>query len=112
MVWWRVRYFLWVWIVADLDLTPSYLYNEDAIHFHRTLKETCDRHDKRYYPDFKKWCDKYFFIEHRKEARGIGGIFFDDLDDEDQNEVFSFVTDACNSFLPAYLPIISKRKVC
>lgn len=112
MVWRRVRYFLTNWIVTDLDLTPSYLYNEDAIHFHRTLKETCDRHDKRYYPDFKKWCDKYFFIEHRKEARGIGGIFFDDLDDEDQNEVFSFVTDACNSFLPAYLPIISKRKVC
>src|SRR5208282_3750458 len=96
---------------ANLDLTPSYLYNEDAIHFHKTLKETCDRHDKRYYPDFKKWCDKYFYVEHRKEARGIGGIFFDDLDDKDQNEVFSFVKDACSSFLPCYLPIIQKRKV-
>lgn len=96
---------------ANLDLTPSYLYNEDAIHFHKALKETCDRHDKRYYPDFKKWCDKYFYVEHRKEARGIGGIFFDDLDDKDQNEVFSFVKDACSSFLPCYLPIIQKRKV-
>src|SRR5271169_3982541 len=92
-------------------MTPSYLYNEDAIHFHKTLKETCDRHDKRYYPDFKKWCDKYFYVEHRKEARGIGGIFFDDLDDKDQNEVFSFIKDACSSFLPCYLPIIKKRKV-
>jgi hypothetical protein len=87
------------------------LYNEDAIHFHKTLKETCDRHDKRYYPDFKKWCDKYFYVEHRKETRGIGGIFFDDLDDKDPNEVFSFVKDACNAFLPCYLPIIMKRKV-
>jgi coproporphyrinogen III oxidase len=94
-----------------VDLTPSYLYNEDAIHFHRTLKETCDRHDKRYYPDFKKWCDKYFYVEHRKETRGIGGIFFDDLDDKDQNEVFSFIKDACSSFLPCYMPIIMKRKV-
>jgi Coproporphyrinogen III oxidase len=75
------------------------------------LKETCDRHDKRYYPDFKKWCDRYFFIEHRKESRGIGGIFFDDLDDKDENEVFSFIEDACNSFLPCYMPIIMKRKV-
>ena len=97
--------------MTDLDLTPSYLYNEDAIHFHKTLKETCDRHDKRYYPDFKKWCDKYFYVEHRKETRGIGGIFFDDLDDKDPNEVFSFVKDACTAFLPCYLPIIQKRKV-
>ena len=96
---------------ADLDLTPSYLYNEDAIHFHKTLKETCDRHDKRYYPDFKKWCDKYFYVEHRKETRGIGGIFFDDLDGKDQNELFSFVNDACSSFIPCYLPIIQRRKV-
>ena len=87
------------------------MYNEDAIHFHKMLKETCDRHDKRYYPDFKKWCDKYFFVEHRKETRGIGGIFFDDLDDKDPNEVFSFVKDACSAFLPCYLPIIMKRKV-
>jgi len=97
--------------ITNLDLTPSYLYNEDAIHFHKTLKETCDRHDKRYYPDFKKWCDKYFYIEHRKESRGIGGIFFDDLDDKDQNELFLFIKDACSSFIPCYMPIIEKRKV-
>src|SRR5436190_17914983 len=98
-------------IVLRVDLTPSYLYEEDAIHFHKTLKETCDRHDKRYYRDFKTWCDKYFYVEHRKETRGIGGIFFDDLDDKDQNEIFSFVKDACSSFLPCYLPIIQRRKV-
>jgi coproporphyrinogen III oxidase len=109
MVRWRNWY-----VTADrayLDLTPSYLYSEDAIHFHKTLKETCDRHDKRYYPDFKKWCDKYFYIKHRNESRGIGGIFFDDLDDKDQDELFSFIKDAANSFLPCYIPIIEKRKV-
>src|SRR5579862_1104320 len=88
--------------LTKLDLTPIYLYNEDAIHFHKTLKDTCDRHDKRYYTDFKKWCDDYFYIKHRGEARGVGGIFFDDLDDKDSNEIFSFVKDACNSFLPCY----------
>jgi coproporphyrinogen III oxidase len=97
--------------LTKLDLTPIYLYNEDAIHFHKTLKDTCDRHDKRYYTDFKKWCDDYFYIKHRGEARGVGGIFFDDLDDKDSNEIFSFVKDACNSFLPCYLPIIARRKV-
>jgi coproporphyrinogen III oxidase len=94
-----------------VDLTPSYLYEEDAIHFHKTLKDTCDRHDRQYYPEFKKWCDKYFNIEHRKERRGIGGIFFDDLDEKHPDELFSFVKDACNAFLPCYVPLVKKRKV-
>ncbi|OLL24162.1 Oxygen-dependent coproporphyrinogen-III oxidase, mitochondrial, partial [Neolecta irregularis DAH-3] len=98
------------WFGGGTDLTPAYLFDEDAIHFHRTLKEACDKHNKRYYPDFKKWCDKYFFISHRGESRGIGGIFFDDLDDKDQNELFEFVKDAANAFLPSYIPILLKRK--
>ncbi|TQS33172.1 hypothetical protein Golomagni_06491, partial [Golovinomyces magnicellulatus] len=81
------------WFGGGSDLTPSYLFDEDAIHFHKTLKEACDAHDKDYYPKFKKWCDEYFYNKHRGECRGIGGIFFDDLDEtqRDQNNLFAFV---------------------
>lgn len=99
------------WFGGGTDLTPSYLFDEDAIHFHRTLKEACDKHDRQYYPKFKKWCDEYFFVKHRGESRGIGGIFFDDLDDKEPQQLFSFITDCLDSFLPAYIPIIEKRKV-
>jgi len=105
------------WFGGGADLTPSYLFEEDAKHFHKTLKAACDKHDKSYYPRFKKWCDSYFWIPHRNEARGIGGIFFDDLDasarptaKNPQEDLFQFVTSALESFLPAYLPIIKKRK--
>ena len=67
------------WFGGGSDLTPSYLYPEDATHFHNTLKRSADAHDARYFPVWKKWCDKYFYIPHRGEARGVGGIFFDDL---------------------------------
>jgi coproporphyrinogen III oxidase len=67
------------WFGGGSDLTPSYLYAEDAAHFHNTLKRAADAHDARYFPVWKKWCDKYFYIPHRGEARGVGGIFFDDL---------------------------------
>lgn len=74
------RYFeagpVW-WFGGGIDLTPYYLFEEDAIHFHRVLKQACDTHDPSYYPIFKHWCDRYFFLPHRDEARGIGGIFFD-----------------------------------
>jgi len=100
------------WYGGGCDLTPSYLFDEDAIHFHRILKETCDKHDKGYYPRFKKWCDEYFVNRHRGEARGVGGIFFDDLDDseKDQEQLFSFIQDGLSTFLPSYLPIIKRRK--
>lgn len=103
------------WFGGGCDLTPSYLFDEDAIHFHRTLKEACDKHDKLYYPRFKEWCDKYFDNKHRGETRGVGGLFFDDLDEQseggkDQEQLFSFVTDAMSAFLPSYMPIIQKRK--
>ncbi|MCJ1355451.1 MAG: Coproporphyrinogen-III oxidase [Icmadophila ericetorum] len=100
------------WFGGGTDLTPSYLFAEDAIHFHKTIKDACDKHDKSYFPRFKAWCDKYFYIPHRQETRGVGGIFFDDLDEdeEDQEELFSFIQDCCKAFLPSYLPIIQKRK--
>jgi len=105
------------WFGGGTDLTPCYLFEEDAIHFHKTLKAACDKHDKDYYPRFKQWCDKYFYIPHRKECRGIGGIFFDDLDasaqpnsKNPQEDLFQFVVSGLESFLPSYLPIIKKRK--
>ncbi|KAH7117767.1 coproporphyrinogen III oxidase [Dendryphion nanum] len=100
------------WYGGGCDLTPSYLFDEDAIHFHRTIKEACDAHDRAYYPRFKEWCDGYFSNKHRGESRGIGGIFFDDLDstEKDQEQLFSFVQDCLSAFLPSYIPIIEKRK--
>ncbi|KAH0542623.1 hypothetical protein FGG08_003031 [Glutinoglossum americanum] len=102
------------WFGGGTDLTPSYLFEEDAVHFHRTTKAACDAHDPNYFPRFKAWCDKYFYLPHRNEARGVGGIFFDDLDANtahmDQEQIFSFVQSCLRSFLPSYLPIINRRK--
>jgi len=97
------------WLGGGTDLTPYYPDREDIIHFHRTLKEACDKHDREYYPRFKKWCDEYFFIKHRSETRGVGGIFFDYLQG-DMEMLFSFVSDVGEAFLPAYLPIIEKHR--
>jgi coproporphyrinogen III oxidase len=97
------------WFGGGTDLTPYYPFREDVIHFHRTLKDACDRHDREHYPRFKKWCDEYFFIKHRGETRGVGGIFFDYLQG-DLEGLFAFVRDVGESFLPAYLPIIEKRR--
>ncbi|KAF2793516.1 hypothetical protein K505DRAFT_276853 [Melanomma pulvis-pyrius CBS 109.77] len=100
------------WYGGGCDLTPCYLFDEDAIHFHNSIKSACDKHDKGYYPRFKKWCDEYFSNKHRGETRGVGGIFFDDLDEteKDQEQLFSFVQDCLTAFLPSYLPIINRRK--
>lgn len=100
------------WFGGGTDLTPNYLFDEDAIHFHKTLKDACDQHDKEYYPRFKTWCDKYFSNKHRGESRGIGGIFFDDLDEteKDKENTFAFAQSVVNSFLPSYIPILTKRK--
>ena len=70
------------WFGGGADLTPAYLFEEDCKHFHGVLKDTYDKHDPAYFPKFKKWADEYFRIEHRNETRGIGGTFFDDLDDK------------------------------
>ncbi|KAF1827225.1 uncharacterized protein K489DRAFT_385887 [Dissoconium aciculare CBS 342.82] len=100
------------WFGGGTDLTPSYLFDEDAIHFHRTVKDACDAHDRAYYPRFKKWCDEYFYIPHRGESRGVGGMFFDDLDEteKDAESLFSFVQTSLSAFLPSYLPILQRRK--
>jgi len=78
------------WFGGGCDLTPIYLNISDSIHFHRVLKEACDKHDKEYYPKYKEICDKYFYITYRKEARGIGGIFFENLKNKPFKEIFAF----------------------
>ncbi|XP_026736128.1 oxygen-dependent coproporphyrinogen-III oxidase-like isoform X2 [Trichoplusia ni] len=98
------------WFGGGTDLTPYYLNEEDAEHFHLTLKEACDEHDKSYYEKYKKWCDDYFSIPHRGERRGLGGIFFDDLDTPDQQSAFKFVTSCAEAVIPSYLPIVKKHK--
>lgn len=97
------------WFGGGADLTPYYPFREDVVHFHRTLKQACDRHDAADYPKFKKWCDDYFTIKHRDEMRGVGGVFFDYLKG-DLEAIFAFVRDVGESFLPAYLPIVEKRR--
>ncbi len=100
------------WFGGGADLTPYYLWDEDAVHFHRVLKEACDRHGEDLYPRFKKECDEYFYNAHRGEARGIGGIFFDYLrGDENRSDEdwYAFTTDAGSVFLDSYLPIVRRR---
>lgn len=97
------------WFGGGADLTPSYLFEEDAVHFHETLRAACDAHDTKFYPRFKRWCDEYFHIPHRQESRGLGGIFFDGLNDRSQEECFAFVSDCAHAFLPAYMPILKRR---
>lgn len=98
------------WFGGGADLTPAYLFAEDAEHFHRTLKEACDNHGEAFYPRFKKWCDEYFFVRHRGEARGIGGIFFDNFSELGRPGGYAFVRDCAKAFLPSYLPIVERRK--
>ncbi|WP_413199405.1 oxygen-dependent coproporphyrinogen oxidase [Nostoc piscinale] len=132
------RYFeagpIW-WFGGGADLTPYYAFTEDAVHFHQTLKNACDSHHPEYYPTFKRWCDEYFYLHHRQEQRGIGGIFFDYQDasgklyvgsqtdtpaaiysqkvgnvDRNWEDIFAFVKSCGEAFLPAYLPIVERRQ--
>jgi coproporphyrinogen III oxidase len=98
------------WFGGGYDLTPYYGFEEDCQHFHETAKAACDVTDKSLYPKFKKWADDYFFLKHRQEARGIGGIFFDDFNDYDFETCFNFMKAVGKSFVDAYLPIVKKRK--
>lgn len=98
------------WFGGGTDLTPYYLDEADAKHFHETLKKACDKHDRSYYSKFKKWCDEYFFIPHRGERRGVGGIFFDDLDTPSQDEAFEFVKSCAEAVVPSYIPLVEKNK--
>jgi coproporphyrinogen III oxidase len=133
------RYFeagpVW-WFGGGADLTPYYPFAEDAAHFHKTLKAACDRHHAEYYPVFKRWCDEYFYLKHRQETRGVGGIFFDYQDGQghlyrgphpqgeaatysnqigtpaarDWEALFSFIQSCGQAFLPAYVPIVERRR--
>jgi len=101
------------WFGGGADLTPYYLFEEDAVHFHSALKQSCDSFDSSYYPLFKKSCDEYFVNTHRNnEARGIGGIFYDHLKPgvQEIDKLLSFSIQASKTILPAYLPILEKRK--
>jgi coproporphyrinogen III oxidase len=113
----NVRYFemdngTW-WFGGGIDLTPHYVNEEDAKFFHQTLKDVCDKHDVAYHPKFKTWADDYFYLKHRKETRGIGGIFFDRLGGQDghtKESRFAFVKDVGEAFAPIYTHLIAKNK--
>ncbi|TCK67731.1 coproporphyrinogen oxidase [Winogradskyella wandonensis] len=101
------------WFGGGQDLTPYYLFEDDAKHFHQTCKTACDRHNPEFYAKYKARCDEYFYNAHRNEARGIGGLFFDyckATDEMSMNDWFNFVTEVGDSFLEAYVPIVEKRK--
>jgi coproporphyrinogen III oxidase len=98
------------WFGGGTDITPAYLNEDDMKHFHGTLKTICDKHDKEYYPKYKAWADEYFWIKHRGETRGLGGIFFDDKLDKSLDECFAFSEELAMGVTEAYLPIIEKHK--
>lgn len=101
------------WFGGGQDLTPYYLFEEDAVHFHQTCKTACNAHHPDFYTTFKKQCDSYFWNAHRQEARGVGGLFFDyckATDEVSLEQWYNFVTGVGNSFLEAYVPIVQKRK--
>ncbi len=138
------RYFeagpVW-WFGGGIDLTPYYPFAEDAVHFHSSLKQACDHHHPDYYPTFKLWCDEYFYLKHRQEMRGVGGIFFDyqdgrgelyrgpatpqggtpgpaaslsaqvrELEPRPWEDLFAFVQSCAAAFLPAYVPVVERRR--
>jgi coproporphyrinogen III oxidase len=101
------------WFGGGIDLTPIYVITEDAKYFHSTLKSVCDEYDSNYYPKFKKWADDYFFIKHRNETRGIGGIFFDTLNATEANEIEkikNFWQNIGETFIPVYSEIVNRNK--
>jgi len=101
------------WFGGGLDLTPYYLFEEDAKHFHLQCKKACDAHDSHFYTEFKDKCDAYFHNSHRGEARGVGGLFFDYLKADKKYSIedrYDFTTEVGNAFLEAYIPILEKRK--
>jgi len=101
------------WFGGGQDLTPYYLFDKDAIHFHQTCKEACDKHHSEFYTKYKERCDEYFWNAHRNEARGIGGLFFDYCKANEEMKMtdwYNFVTEVGNSFLTSYVPIVEKRK--
>jgi coproporphyrinogen III oxidase len=98
------------WFGGGYDLTPYYGFDEDCIHWHQTAKLACEPFGQDIYPRFKKWCDDYFYLPHRQEPRGVGGLFFDDFNELGFADSFELVKSVGGSYLEAYLPIVSRRK--
>jgi coproporphyrinogen III oxidase len=98
------------WFGGGMDLTPYYPFDEDAVHFHTTCRDALTPFGDSYYPRFKKWCDEYFYLKHREEARGIGGVFFDDFAELGFDKSFAMTQAVGNALLDAYVPIAEKRK--
>ena len=98
------------WFGGGFDLTPYYGFEEDCVHWHRTARAACEPYGAAVYPRFKKWCDEYFFLKHRNEPRGIGGLFFDDFNEKNFEYAFGFMKSVGDHYLSAYLPIVQKRK--
>jgi coproporphyrinogen III oxidase len=99
-----------VWFGGGMDLTPYYGFEDDAAHFHRSCRDALAPYGTQLYPRFKRWCDEYFFLKHRNEPRGIGGIFFDDFSELGFDGSFAMLRAVGDAFLPAYLPILQRRK--
>lgn len=97
------------WFGGGFDLTPYYGNEEDARHWHRTARSACEPFGEDVYPRFKKWCDEYFYLKHRDEPRGIGGLFFDDLNEWGFDQTFAFMRSVGDAYIPAYLPIVERR---
>jgi coproporphyrinogen III oxidase len=98
------------WFGGGFDLTPCYPYDEDVLHWHRTANDACRPFGEQLYAKYKGWCDQYFFLPHRNETRGVGGLFFDDLSAGGFGACFAFLRSVGDHFLPAYLPIVDRRK--
>ncbi|MCQ3829928.1 oxygen-dependent coproporphyrinogen oxidase [Microbulbifer elongatus] len=98
------------WFGGGYDLTPYYGFEEDVVHWHQTAKNACEPFGEEIYPRFKKWCDEYFYLKHRDEARGVGGLFFDDFSEGGFDNAFAFMQAVGDSYVDAYLPILKKRK--
>jgi coproporphyrinogen III oxidase len=98
------------WFGGGFDLTPFYPFDEDVLHWHRVARDLCAPYGADVYPKYKRWCDEYFFLKHRGETRGVGGLFYDDLDEGGFERCLAFTRDVGQGFLDAYLPIVERRK--
>jgi coproporphyrinogen III oxidase len=98
------------WFGGGFDLTPYYVYDEDVLHWHRTARDACEPFGTNVYEQYKDWCDRYFFLPHRNETRGVGGLFFDDLNEGGFSRCFAFQRSVGDHFLPAFAPILERRR--
>lgn len=98
------------WFGGGFDLTPYYPFDEDVKHWHQMSKQACDPFGEAIYPKYKQWCDEYFYLKHRNETRGVGGLFYDDLNEWDFDTCFAFMRSVGDHFIQAYRPIVAKRK--